>query len=45
MARFIDDKTGRFGGWAEQRTAEYRISNRRITKDGIAALCLLNQLK
>jgi hypothetical protein len=30
-------------GWAEQRTAEYRISNRRITKDGIAALCLLNQ--
>jgi len=45
MARFIDDKTGRFGGWAEQRTAEYRISNRRITKDGIVALCLLNQLK
>jgi hypothetical protein len=30
------------GGWAEQRTAEYRISNRRIMKDGIAALCLLN---
>jgi hypothetical protein len=30
------------GGWAKQRTAEYRISNRRIMKDGIAALCLLN---
>jgi hypothetical protein len=29
-------------GGAEQRTAEYRISNRRIMKDGIAALCLLN---
>ena len=23
-------------GWAEQRTAEYRISNRRISKDGFA---------
>jgi len=30
------------GGWIKQRTAEYRISNRRIMKDGIAALCLLN---
>jgi len=38
------------GNLAEQRTAEYRISNRslrraqpcRIMKDGIAALCLLN---
>ena len=28
--------------WIKQRTAEYRISNRKITKDGIAALCLLN---
>jgi hypothetical protein len=24
MARFIDDKTGRFGGWAEQRTEKLR---------------------
>jgi hypothetical protein len=31
------------GGLAEQRTAEYRIANRRIMKDGIAALCLLNK--
>jgi hypothetical protein len=30
------------GGWIKQRTAEYRISNRRTMKDGIAALCLLN---
>ena len=28
------------GGRAEQRTAEYRISNRRISKDGFAALSL-----
>jgi hypothetical protein len=28
------------GGWIKQRTAEYRISNRRIMKDGIAALYL-----
>jgi hypothetical protein len=27
-------------GWAEQRTAEYRISNRRISKGGFAALSL-----
>jgi hypothetical protein len=30
------------GSRAEQRTAEYRTSNRKIMKDGIAALCLLN---
>ncbi len=32
------DKICRFygRGWVKQRTAEYRISNRRITKDGIA---------
>jgi hypothetical protein len=28
------------GGRAEQRTAEYRISNRKISKDGFAALSL-----
>jgi hypothetical protein len=28
------------GGWAEQRTAEYRISNRRMPKGGIALLSL-----
>ena len=28
------------GGRAEQRTAEYRISNSRISKDGFAALSL-----
>jgi hypothetical protein len=28
------------GGRAEKRTAEYRISNRRISKDGFAALSL-----
>jgi hypothetical protein len=27
-------------GWAKQRTAEYRISNRRMSKDGIALLNL-----
>jgi len=26
--------------WIKQRTAEYRISNRRISKDGFAALNL-----
>jgi len=33
------------GDRAEQRTAEYRISNRRIMKDGIAALCLFSLIK
>jgi hypothetical protein len=28
------------GGCAEQRTAEYRISNRRMSKGGIALLSL-----
>jgi hypothetical protein len=28
------------GGWVEQRTAEYRISNRRMPKGGIALLSL-----
>jgi len=28
--------------WIKQRTAEYRISNRRITKAGFATLCLFN---
>jgi len=28
--------------WIKQRTAEYRISNRRILKNGIAALYLFN---
>jgi hypothetical protein len=26
------------GGWTEQRTAEYQISNRRMSKDGFALL-------
>ncbi len=30
------------GGWIKQRSTEYRISNRKIMKDGIAAPCLLN---
>jgi hypothetical protein len=32
------------GDWAEQRTAEYRISNRRITKGGIALLSLFYKI-
>ena len=40
MARFLGDSTVRFDAWIKQRTAEYRISNRRITKGGIAALSL-----
>ena len=42
MARFVMIKLPASMAWIKQRTAEYRISNRKITKDGIAALCLLN---
>ena len=44
MARFLGDSTVRFDAWIKQRTAEYRISNRRITKDGIASLSLFIKL-
>jgi len=30
--------------WIEKRTAEYRMSNRRISKDGIATLCLFYKI-
>ena len=44
MARFLGGSTVRFDAWIKQRTAEYRISNRRITKDGIASLSLFIKL-
>ena len=44
MARFVDDQTTASMAWIKQRTAEYRISNRRISKDGIASLSLFIKL-
>ena len=44
MARFLGGSTVRFDAWIKQRTAEYRISNRRITKAGIASLSLFIKL-
>jgi len=40
MARFLLIKLPASMAWIKQRTAEYRISNRRISKGGFAALNL-----